>query len=125
VSEAGDERMKGFAEQFPPGPGGPEARWRGERGETGKQGPRGEPLTPALRKAVIFLFLLSFTLAGTALFVASHEIGVSARKWCATLDLLTARPVPRPADPAANPSRENAYVFYADISDLRRQFGCG
>jgi cyanate lyase len=31
---------------------------------------------------------------------------------CTALELLTATPVPKPADPAANPSRETTYKFY-------------
>jgi hypothetical protein len=45
-------------------------------------------------------------------------------QWCTTLALLTARPVPRPADPASNPSRVQAYLYYSDFLQLRHKLGC-
>jgi hypothetical protein len=45
-------------------------------------------------------------------------------QWCHLLDTLTASPVPKPADPTANPSREETYVFYTELVRLRLNFGC-
>jgi hypothetical protein len=49
---------------------------------------------------------------------------VQDRRWCATLNLLTATPVTPPPNPAASPSREASYQLYADFLALRQQFGC-
>lgn len=51
-------------------------------------------------------------------------VAYSNRQWCDTLNLLTSRPVPRPADPAANPSREGQYLFYINLVQLGKHFGC-
>jgi hypothetical protein len=48
----------------------------------------------------------------------------SDHRWCATIDLLTETPVPKPADPAANPSREANYQLYLNFLVLKDQFGC-
>jgi hypothetical protein len=49
---------------------------------------------------------------------------VSDHRWCTTLTLLTSQRVPKPADPAANPSREESYRLYSDFVKLRRDLGC-
>lgn len=59
----------------------------------------------------------------------SYVLGLNAlhrsnQNWCAALVLLTGNPVPRPADPAANPSREQAYELYQDFIAIERRFGC-
>lgn len=47
-----------------------------------------------------------------------------ARHSCQALDVLTARPVPRPADPRANPSREQVYRLYQGLEVWARADGC-
>ena len=47
-----------------------------------------------------------------------------AQHGCAALGLLTAKPVPKPSDPAANPSRETTYEFYEAILFWERADGC-
>lgn len=63
---------------------------------------------------------------GTAFAIWSnqHQVTTASRQWCTTLNLLTRTPVPKPADPKANPSREISYELYADFMNLRQQFGC-
>jgi hypothetical protein len=46
------------------------------------------------------------------------------RNECAALNLLTARPVPKPADPAANPSRQTNYEFYTALKFWATSDGC-
>ena len=53
-----------------------------------------------------------------------HNQQASDRRWCGTMNLLTANPVTRPADPAANPSREASYQLYIDFLTLKQDFGC-
>jgi hypothetical protein len=55
----------------------------------------------------------------------AHAVGQSQRNWCETMNLLTAHPVPRPASPKADPSREQAYIYYEDFVNLRARLGCG
>lgn len=73
---------------------------------------------------MVFLFCLSFLLAGAAFWLASREVSTSEHKWCSTLDLLTSHRVPKPTEPQANPSREQAWIFYSDFVSLRQQLGC-
>ncbi|MGH3673590.1 MAG: hypothetical protein ACRDSH_23670 [Pseudonocardiaceae bacterium] len=82
---------------------------------------------PGKRAVQAFVSLVVLTLAVAVISLGYTTISVhrSAHDWCATLNLLTSQPVPKPADPAANPSRRQAYVLYSDFLDLRHRFGCG
>lgn len=82
-------------------------------------------LGPALSGLAVGL-LFALIVAGSAFAIWQSRVAIanSDRQWCATLTLLTARRVPRPADPAANPSREDAWVFYRNLTTLRDRFGC-
>ena len=98
---------------------------RGPKGEPGERGQRGEGMTKGARVAVVFLFVLSLLVGVTSVAFTLTLVNQSNHRWCDTLVLLTARPVPKPADPAANPSREQSYVLYSDFVRLRRNLGCG
>lgn len=54
---------------------------------------------------------------------ATHAIRQA--HWCKLFDTLTSTPVEKPADPKKNPSREQAYVFYAELMGLKKSYGCG
>ena len=54
----------------------------------------------------------------------AQAVAKSNHQWCAALDLLTAHPVPRPADPAANPSRVEAYEWFMVFRHLGQRFRC-
>jgi hypothetical protein len=71
----------------------------------------------ALVGALVIAVGLVFILIGRA-------VEASDRHWCDTLTLLTSRPVARPTNPAANPSRAGQYALYQDFVKLRREFGC-
>lgn len=45
-------------------------------------------------------------------------------KWCMTLDILTKHPAPRPANPSQNPSREDLYLLYVSLVQVRAANGC-
>jgi hypothetical protein len=110
VSEA-DERL----------PSGP----RGEQGRTGRTGERGERGLSRLQgRAVVFLFALAVVLAGYGLVSNSHEIAANNHKFCQVIRAATATPVQKPANPAANPSREQAFEWYQRYRDLGRSLGC-
>jgi hypothetical protein len=73
--------------------------------------------------ALVATVILCASVAGSvALSVAA--IDNSQHKWCTTLVLLTKNKVSKPADPTANPSRENAYIFYSNLKHLERSFNC-
>lgn len=72
----------------------------------------------------MLLFVVAVVLAVANLLFTTHEVGSSNRQWCDTLTLLTAQPVPRPADPSANPSRMQTYTLYVDFVTLRKRLGC-
>jgi hypothetical protein len=76
----------------------------------------------AAASALIVLWLLAAV--GGSYWLGLQAIGQSQHNWCGALTLLTKQPVPRPSDPAANPSRENTYLFYVHLKQLERKFGC-
>jgi len=89
------------------------------------------PMPRSAVRSVLALFAVAaivavLALVGYARLSADvrHQVQVGNHRWCATLQLLTADPVPKPDDPKANPSRQNAYVFYVNLLQLRNEFGC-
>ena len=86
--------------------------------------PRGTIMTRRTLRSVAVLVLLGFLLTGANLLFTAHYVSTDDRKWCATMTLLTARPVPKPPDPAANPSRAQTYRFYETFVTLKRSLGC-
>jgi hypothetical protein len=75
--------------------------------------------------ASVLVIVITLALAiGGAWLLALHAQNASQHKWCTTLELLTQQRIPDPADAAANPSRENAYLFYIHLKELEREFGC-
>lgn len=73
----------------------------------------------------LIVAILAVALVGGSYWQSAAALSRSQHDWCATLDLLTRHRVPRPADPAANPSRENAYIYYSVFLEQRHRFGCG
>jgi hypothetical protein len=75
-----------------------------------------------LAVAVMVLGLLCAM--GGSYWLSVSALNRSQQNWCASLALLTANPVPRPADPKANPSREQSWEFYQSLVQLQHRFGC-
>ena len=100
-------------ERLPAGP-------RGERGKQGEQGKRG--LSRRVSLAVVVLFLFGALGDVGNLLWTGHEISVNNHKFCQVINDVV--PVPRPADPAANPSRVIAYEQYERAASLGRSLGC-
>lgn len=97
-------------ERLPAGPKGAQ----GERGERG--------LSRRVSLAIVVLFVISaLGIVGNLLYTA-HEIGTNNRKFCQVISDVV--PVPKPADPAANPSRETAWKQYERAASLGRSLGC-
>ncbi len=76
------------------------------------------------RWRVAWLVVLIVLGSGANLLWTSHAIQQNNHNWCDALSLLTRRPVPRPADPATNPSREGQYEFYLTLVVLKHRQGC-
>ena len=91
-----------------------------------------------IRVIVVVLAVLVIGLVGTVVWLVVVTDGDTARnaqqievnqaaadkRWCATMDLLTAKAVTPPPDAAANPSREATYELYADFVKLKNSFHC-
>ena len=70
------------------------------------------------------LAVLIAALVGLNLLYTAYAVSSDDHKWCAAMTLLTAHPVPKPADPKANPSRAQTYQFYVTFVQLKRNLGC-
>lgn len=72
---------------------------------------------------VLFLLLVFGAVIAVVLFFKG-QIDQNNSQWCDTLRLLTSHPVPKPANPSANPSRVADYQLYQDFLILKHRFGC-
>lgn len=73
----------------------------------------------------VAIVVLGLALAfGSALTLSLRALNQSQHNWCNALELLTSHPVAKPANPAADPSRQENYQFYLDLRDLQHRFGC-
>lgn len=68
---------------------------------------------------VVMVVLVAACLVFTVNYVKSTE-----REFCAVVTATTATPVPKPANPAANPSRQNQWEWYERFVSLGRSLGC-
>ena len=82
---------------------------------------RGRGPTPGAVILIAFSLVLTIVL-GVA--YTTYSLQTSNHNWCSTLTLLTKQPVPKPTNPAQNPSREQAYIFYTDFVALKGKLGC-
>jgi hypothetical protein len=78
---------------------------------------------------VLLLAVLIVVVALVASIGGSYWLGLRAlarsqQQMCTVIVLLTAHKVPKPANPAANPSREEAYQFYLTFLKLQRDYNC-
>ena len=70
------------------------------------------------------LAALIVLLAGVNLLYTARAVSESNHKFCGVVTAITSRPVPRPADPKANPSRATSYEWYLRFVRLGRDLGC-
>jgi len=63
-------------------------------------------------------------LVAACLVFTSLDVSASDRKFCDVIHGFTAVQVQQPADPAANPSRENQWLWYQRFVSLGRSLGC-
>jgi hypothetical protein len=109
-----EERMSGFAQRWP----------AGERGPAGPRGRRGMPA--AVTWAVVLLFVISFAMATTGLYLSLRAITMDHHHdaLCTALGQL-AREKPPAGNPVTNPSRAYAQQQHATFTELHSHFGCG
>ena len=76
-------------------------------------------------KVLIACVVILFTIAiGLPVGVAILYTNSQVQHECNALELLTATPVPKPSNPAANPSRETTYKFYVALLYWEKSDGC-
>lgn len=110
----------------------------GQRGEQGQKGDPGEPgragLSPAVRRALVFLFTLSLIISMGDLFWNAHQVNasraanhhqneVTQRKICTAVIALAVLQPPA-GDPAANPSRAYLQGLHARFTAISSALGC-
>lgn len=71
---------------------------------------------------VVVLALLASQIGAYALSVYNQHR--SNQQWCAALTVLTQKKQTPPTNPGANPSREESFLLYSDLVDLKHRFGC-
>lgn len=76
------------------------------------------------RYAFVVLAALALLLSAGNLLFTVHYVGASNHKFCSVVLAVTATPVQRPADPKANPSRENQWEWYERFVQLGQGLGC-
>jgi hypothetical protein len=78
----------------------------------------------ARHKDTIFLCAFVLVLCGAVLVRAEQLDNSTRHALCPIVRLVIAHPVPRPSNPAANPSRVATYQMYEDFVIVKRQYGC-
>lgn len=81
--------------------------------------------TRAIVAGVLACLLMLALAIGGSYGLALVAIRQGDHVWCPALRQLTSRPVPYPADPAANPSRVESYRLYRQFLAIRDGLGCG
>lgn len=76
------------------------------------------------RYSFVILVIISVLAAAIAVGISIHEIDVNNAKFCDLVRAVTSVPAPKPADAAANPSRERAYIDYQKFVQLGVRLGC-
>jgi hypothetical protein len=78
----------------------------------------------AERRAYVILVVVSLLLSVGSFMLSVNQIHQSNHKFCALMLGITATPVPKPAHPKIDKSRERSYEFYVIIKNLSRSLGC-
>jgi hypothetical protein len=73
--------------------------------------------------ALFIAFAFAAAVAGSYA-LGLHALDQSQRQLCPALALLTRSPVPRPAHPAANPSRVSYRRLYLTFLTIEREYHC-
>ena len=76
------------------------------------------------RRAYVILVLISFILSAGSFFLSVRQSQEAERNFCDVIVGITSAPAPKPTDPAANPSRERAYIWHEKFVRLGQKIGC-
>ena len=76
------------------------------------------------RYSFIILVIISIFTSTVAAIVSFNHADNDGRVFCEVVNGFVATPVQEPADPAANPSREQDYLWYERFWRLDRKLGC-
>jgi hypothetical protein len=76
------------------------------------------------RYSFVVLVILSLLIGVTSILFTVGYVNSANRKFCQVVSATTATPVQKPADPHANPSRENQWEWYERFAALGRSLGC-
>lgn len=85
---------------------------------------------PVNRRAMIVssaIVLVAILFVGAVLadfFISQHEASQEVRQLCGIINLVADKPVPKPTDPSANPSRVDLYDFYLAFKQVQSRYGC-
>lgn len=77
-----------------------------------------------LRRRVEPRDVVMILLVAACLVFTTVSVRASDHKFCQVISGVTAVPVPKPADPASNPSREKQYELYEQFAALGQALGC-
>ena len=77
-----------------------------------------------VNKPAAALVLLVAVLAAANLLYTANAVRNSNHAWCGVVTAITAKSVPKPANPGANPSRATSYEWYLRFVQLGRDLGC-
>jgi hypothetical protein len=73
--------------------------------------------------AIVLVLMWAASIAGSYV-LSLRALHDSQQALCPVLELITRRPVPRPANPSANPSRVNSYELYTDSRSAEHHYRC-
>lgn len=92
----------------------------------GRSGREGKTVAFVNEYRALLVFGSSVVLAIALCFAFTWwQVGISEHHWCQALQTLTEHKVPKPANPKANPSRQEGYILYTEFLNIRGEFGCG
>lgn len=83
------------------------------------------PKKPNPIYSFIVLVLISMLFSAISVAVSIHQNDTTKHDFCDIVHEITSNPVPKPADPGANPSRQGAYINYEKFLVLQARLGCG
>jgi hypothetical protein len=67
---------------------------------------------------------MSILLSLGVLLFGVNQVNTNNHKFCDLFNALLTTPVPKPADPKKDPSRERSYELYIKFQTLDRALGC-
>jgi hypothetical protein len=76
------------------------------------------------RRAYTILAIMSVGLSILTVMYCVHLTTSSNHKFCDVVNASVSVPVPKPANPVANPSRERSYEWYVRFKHLDVSLGC-